>query len=250
MNFITGFGLISSPQVTSEQLVLLLELLLEEEELNKEAMEALQRAYNLQSQDAEVRPHTHTHTNTPVETGKHLRSSSVIPSNDNNNKKKKKTFFHLPEMHSSAARFFTASITGYIPKVLRTAHCLMALLKVCASTCVRVFLSVLCSCVCWQLKASLLYRGSLQARECENTAAAQYSVVNTTYLFILTWTFGEAVMFVICSCISVFYSNRSALIWGQSLDLWSNFLAESRFSSAVSWKNFQCLLKIAQGSTL
>lgn len=59
MNFITGFGLISSPQVTSEQLVLLLELLLEEEELNKEAMEALQRAYNLQSQDAEVRPHTH-----------------------------------------------------------------------------------------------------------------------------------------------------------------------------------------------
>lgn len=60
--FITGFGFISSPQVTSEQLVMLLELLLEEEELSKEAMEALQRAYNLQQQDAEVRPHTHTHT--------------------------------------------------------------------------------------------------------------------------------------------------------------------------------------------
>ena len=58
MNFITGFGFISSPQVTSEQLLMLLELLLEEEELSKEAMEALQRAYNLQRQDAEVRPHT------------------------------------------------------------------------------------------------------------------------------------------------------------------------------------------------
>lgn len=61
MNFFTGFGFISSPQVTSEQLVMLLELLLEEEELSKEAVDALQRAYNLQRQDAEVRPHTHTH---------------------------------------------------------------------------------------------------------------------------------------------------------------------------------------------
>uniref|UniRef100_H3DJQ6 Peptidase M1 leukotriene A4 hydrolase/aminopeptidase C-terminal domain-containing protein n=1 Tax=Tetraodon nigroviridis TaxID=99883 RepID=H3DJQ6_TETNG len=42
-------------QVTSEQLVMLLELLLEEEELSQEAMETLQRAYNLQRQDAEVR---------------------------------------------------------------------------------------------------------------------------------------------------------------------------------------------------
>ncbi|XP_029685147.1 aminopeptidase O isoform X3 [Takifugu rubripes] len=55
-------------QVTSEQLVMLLELLLEEEELSEEAMDALQRAYNLQRQDAEVRhrwcelvvKHTHT----------------------------------------------------------------------------------------------------------------------------------------------------------------------------------------------
>ncbi|TNM89730.1 hypothetical protein fugu_003964, partial [Takifugu bimaculatus] len=39
----------------SEQLVMLLELLLEEEELSEEAMDALQRAYNLQRQDAEVR---------------------------------------------------------------------------------------------------------------------------------------------------------------------------------------------------
>lgn len=61
MNFITDFGFMSSPQVMSEQLVMLLELLLEEEELSKEAMEALQRAYNLQQQDAEVRPHTLTH---------------------------------------------------------------------------------------------------------------------------------------------------------------------------------------------
>lgn len=45
--------------MTSEQLVMLLELLLEEEELSEEAMDALQRAYNLQRQDAEVRPHKH-----------------------------------------------------------------------------------------------------------------------------------------------------------------------------------------------
>lgn len=88
------------------------------------------------------------------------------------------------------------------------------------------------------------------ARVWKHSCSTILSVVNTIYLFILTWTFGKAVMFVICSCRSVFYSNRSALFWGQSLDLWSNFLAESRFSSAVSWKNFQCLLKIAQGSTL
>lgn len=61
MNFITDFSFMSSPQVTSEQLVMLLELLLEEKQLSKEAMEALQRAYNLQRQDAEVRPHTPTH---------------------------------------------------------------------------------------------------------------------------------------------------------------------------------------------
>ncbi|XP_075905585.1 aminopeptidase O isoform X4 [Nelusetta ayraudi] len=43
-------------EVTSEQLVMLLELLLEEEEeLSQAAMEALQRTYNLQSRDAEVR---------------------------------------------------------------------------------------------------------------------------------------------------------------------------------------------------
>lgn len=39
---------------------MLLELLLEEEELSEEAMDALQRAYNLQRQDAEVRPHKHS----------------------------------------------------------------------------------------------------------------------------------------------------------------------------------------------
>lgn len=50
------------PQMTSEQLVMLLELLLEEEELSEAAMHALQRAYSLQNQDAEVRnTHTHTH---------------------------------------------------------------------------------------------------------------------------------------------------------------------------------------------
>lgn len=42
---------------------MLLELLLEEEELSEATMHALQSTYNLQSQDAEVRPaHTHTHT--------------------------------------------------------------------------------------------------------------------------------------------------------------------------------------------
>ena len=48
------------PQMTSEKLVMLLELLLEEEELSEAAMHALQRTYGLQNQDAEVR-NTHTH---------------------------------------------------------------------------------------------------------------------------------------------------------------------------------------------
>uniref|UniRef100_A0A3B4Y4E6 Aminopeptidase O (putative) n=1 Tax=Seriola lalandi dorsalis TaxID=1841481 RepID=A0A3B4Y4E6_SERLL len=43
------------PQLTSEQLVMLLELLLEESELSVAAMLALQRTYNLQNHDAEVR---------------------------------------------------------------------------------------------------------------------------------------------------------------------------------------------------
>lgn len=38
---------------------MLLELLLEEEELSASTVRALQRTYDLQSQDAEVRPHTH-----------------------------------------------------------------------------------------------------------------------------------------------------------------------------------------------
>ncbi|XP_034026418.1 aminopeptidase O isoform X2 [Thalassophryne amazonica] len=42
-------------EVTSEQLVMLLELLLEEAELSVGTMRALQRTYNLQNQDAEVR---------------------------------------------------------------------------------------------------------------------------------------------------------------------------------------------------
>ncbi|XP_036954660.1 aminopeptidase O isoform X3 [Acanthopagrus latus] len=42
-------------EVTSEQLVMLLELLLEEEELSVSTVRALQRTYDLQSQDAEVR---------------------------------------------------------------------------------------------------------------------------------------------------------------------------------------------------
>uniref|UniRef100_UPI0037E730A6 aminopeptidase O n=1 Tax=Semicossyphus pulcher TaxID=241346 RepID=UPI0037E730A6 len=42
-------------EVASEQLVMLLELLLEEEELSAVAMRALQRTYNPQNQDAEVR---------------------------------------------------------------------------------------------------------------------------------------------------------------------------------------------------
>ncbi|XP_045890292.1 aminopeptidase O isoform X2 [Micropterus dolomieu] len=42
-------------EVTSEQLVMLLELLLEEEELSTATLHALQKTYNLQSQDAEVR---------------------------------------------------------------------------------------------------------------------------------------------------------------------------------------------------
>ncbi|KAM9360122.1 aminopeptidase O [Symphorus nematophorus] len=42
-------------EVTSEQLVMLLELMLEEEELSLATMRALQRTYDLQNQDAEVR---------------------------------------------------------------------------------------------------------------------------------------------------------------------------------------------------
>ncbi|XP_041644567.1 aminopeptidase O [Cheilinus undulatus] len=42
-------------EVVSEQLVMLLELLLEEEELNVATVRALQRTYNLQNQDAEAR---------------------------------------------------------------------------------------------------------------------------------------------------------------------------------------------------
>ncbi|KAK9523334.1 hypothetical protein VZT92_019733 [Zoarces viviparus] len=42
-------------EVTSEQLVMLLELLLEEEELSGATLRALQRTYNLQNQDAEVK---------------------------------------------------------------------------------------------------------------------------------------------------------------------------------------------------
>nr|XP_046243659.1 aminopeptidase O isoform X2 [Scatophagus argus] len=42
-------------EVTSEQLVMLLELLLEEEELSVATMRALERTYDLQNQDAEVR---------------------------------------------------------------------------------------------------------------------------------------------------------------------------------------------------
>lgn len=63
----------------------------------------------------------------------------------------------------------------------------------------------------------------------------------------------KAVMFVICSySLFFFFFTIMEALWsgGQSSDFWSNFLAQSRFSSAVSWKNFQCLLKIAQGSTL
>uniref|UniRef100_A0AAQ4NQ29 Aminopeptidase O (putative) n=1 Tax=Gasterosteus aculeatus aculeatus TaxID=481459 RepID=A0AAQ4NQ29_GASAC len=43
------------PKVTSEQLVMLLELLLEEEELSGATLEALQRTYDLQNEDAEVK---------------------------------------------------------------------------------------------------------------------------------------------------------------------------------------------------
>lgn len=53
-----------SPQVTSEQLVMLLELLLEQEELSAAAMRTLKRTYDLQNQDAEVRPHTLTRAQT------------------------------------------------------------------------------------------------------------------------------------------------------------------------------------------
>lgn len=60
---------------------MLLELLLEEEELSEATMRALQRTYNLQNQDAEVRTHTHTHT----ETNEHMHSSAIISPN---NKKK------------------------------------------------------------------------------------------------------------------------------------------------------------------
>uniref|UniRef100_A0A3Q2QWW8 Aminopeptidase O (putative) n=1 Tax=Fundulus heteroclitus TaxID=8078 RepID=A0A3Q2QWW8_FUNHE len=44
-----------SPQLTADQLVMLLELLLEESELSVSSMRALQKAYSLQKQDAEVR---------------------------------------------------------------------------------------------------------------------------------------------------------------------------------------------------
>ncbi|XP_051278831.1 aminopeptidase O isoform X2 [Dicentrarchus labrax] len=62
-------------EVTSEQLVMLLELLLEEEELSVETMQALQRTYNLRDQDAEVRhrwcelvvKHAHTQAYRDVE---------------------------------------------------------------------------------------------------------------------------------------------------------------------------------------
>ncbi|XP_074526582.1 aminopeptidase O isoform X2 [Halichoeres trimaculatus] len=62
-------------EVTSEQLVMLLELLLEEEELSVTAMRALQRTYNLQNQDAEVQhrwcelvvKHSHTQAYRDVE---------------------------------------------------------------------------------------------------------------------------------------------------------------------------------------
>uniref|UniRef100_A0A8D2ZJX7 Aminopeptidase O (putative) n=1 Tax=Scophthalmus maximus TaxID=52904 RepID=A0A8D2ZJX7_SCOMX len=47
--------IVLSPQLTSEQLVMLLELLLEESELRVATMRALLTTYNLQNQDAEVR---------------------------------------------------------------------------------------------------------------------------------------------------------------------------------------------------
>lgn len=55
---------------------MLLELLLEEEELSEAAMHALQSTYNLQTQDAEVRPHTH------AETSEHMRSNAIISTNN------------------------------------------------------------------------------------------------------------------------------------------------------------------------
>ncbi|KAL7392023.1 hypothetical protein ABVT39_018349 [Epinephelus coioides] len=62
-------------EVTSEQLVMFLELLLEEEELSMATMGALKRTYNLQDRDAEVRhrwcelvvKHTYTRAYTDVE---------------------------------------------------------------------------------------------------------------------------------------------------------------------------------------
>lgn len=65
-----------SPQVTSEQLVMLLELLLEEEGLSEATMRALQSTYNLQTQDAEVRLHTH------AETIEHTRSNAIVSTNN------------------------------------------------------------------------------------------------------------------------------------------------------------------------
>lgn len=76
------------------------------------------------------------------------------------------------------------------------------------------------------------------------------------YFFLSFWakmSRFKAVMFVIRSySLFFFFFTIIEALWsgGQSSDFWSNFLAQSRFSSAVSWKNFQCLLKIAQGSTL
>lgn len=49
-------------QLTAEQLVLLLELLLEEPQQSVASMHALHKIYNLHGQDAEVRPCTHVKT--------------------------------------------------------------------------------------------------------------------------------------------------------------------------------------------
>lgn len=46
---------IVSPQLSSEQLVMLLELLLEETTISNATMLTLQKTYNLQKEDAEVR---------------------------------------------------------------------------------------------------------------------------------------------------------------------------------------------------
>lgn len=65
--------------MTSEQLVMLLELLLEEEELSVSTVRALQRTYDLQSQDAEVRPHTHTHTHARTSERMHPKLYNLLP---------------------------------------------------------------------------------------------------------------------------------------------------------------------------